>query len=133
MLELYSNVSQFVFAHVLKGVRCQDIAPHRGARGSVRRRIPGVKNHVALGIPSYKITDAEDVEDPRPAMGMDWHGVAWSHVRVEHSDVFVLEQQGVVFGGGVHGIQCGRVGPGLLGAVAHRNVPPLVVEDAVLG
>jgi hypothetical protein len=133
MLELYGNVSQFVFADVLKGVRCQDIAPDRGTRGSVRGRIPGVKNYVALGIPSYKVADAEDVKDPRPTMGMDWHGVACGHVRVEHSDVFVLEQQSVVFGGGVHGIQCGRVGPRLLSAVAHRNVPPRVVEDAVLG
>jgi hypothetical protein len=91
----------------------------------------GIEHHVALRVSAHEVTDTEDVQHARPAMGVNWDGIAGADVSVENADVLVFEQQGVILGRGGHGVQFGRIWPGLLRSVADRNVFHWVSEPTL--
>jgi hypothetical protein len=79
----------------------------------------------SVGVAAYKVAQAGEVLDGRPAMGVRRNGVAGAHACVEDPDAVVLEQHSVVLCCGGDGVE--RIWP----RVAHRSMSSGVVTNLI--
>jgi hypothetical protein len=84
-----------------------------------------VQQNRAFRIAPNEIAPTEEIESPRPAMGVERHGVAPRDACVQDADGFIFEEQGVMLGGGDQGIEV----RGKVGRIEHARI----IKEAVDG
>ena len=99
-------------ADVLEGVGLEGGRPGGGA-GEQRWAGTAIHEDGAGGVAADAGAPGEEVEGAGPAMGVEGDGLAGGDGDVQDADGFVLEEEGVVLGGGDEGVEIVRLGMGV--------------------
>jgi hypothetical protein len=77
-------------------MRRERLCPHSASNGGCKSSRAAVHNHISLAVAAHEIAPAQDVERGRPAMRVEWNGLARCDSGVEHANSFVFEQENVM-------------------------------------
>jgi hypothetical protein len=90
-------------------MRRERLRPHSASNSRCEPSRAAVHNHFSLAVAAQEIAPAQDVKSRRPAMRVEWDGLARRDGGVEHADPVVLEQKNVMLWRGDQSIKLLRV------------------------
>lgn len=99
-------------ADIFDAVRRQAIEP-RGWRQRTRE-LAAIEKDVSIAVAADEMAETNGVVYGRPAMGVDWDGIADGNAGVEDAHPFIFEDEAVMPGRSDNGIEIEGPGPRIL-------------------
>jgi len=95
-LDFNADRMQIRITNILEGMRRERLRPHCVSNRGCESNRATVHHHISLAIAAQEIAPAQDVKQSRPAMRMEWNGLARRDGCVEHTNPVVFKQDNMM-------------------------------------